>query len=211
MRSTTPMDGNPWPRDMVLSVDDGSYQLLELLWVREAWGLRPAGDDLPPLLVEVPARAGEPDDRDAWEAAWPHVWNDAVSHAAVLVEPSMMEELTRTAPGSQERATLLRRLHGPTWRERFGETAFTEGYRAWTEARFHARRDDRPRSLAESPERRSLEALIPAWRAGLFKVITIPCRGEHTRIIGGSTMLVTEGTRKDPDRYAAALGTFAQR
>lgn len=211
MRSTTPMEGNPWPHDMVISVDNDSYQLLELLWIREAWGLRPAGDDLPPLLVDPPARAGDPDDRDAWEAAWPQVWEDVVSHAAVLVEPSMFEELTRTADGSKERAELIRRLHGPTWRERFGDAAFTEEYRAWTEARFRARRDDHPRSLAESPERRSLDALIPAWQAGLSKVITIPCRGEHTRIVGGSTLLMTEATRKDPDRYAAALATFAQK
>lgn len=211
MRSTTPMEGNPWPHDMVISVDNDPYQFLELLWVREAWSLRPVGDDLPPGLVDPPARAGHPHDRETWEAAWPQVWEDVVSHAAVLVEPSMFEELTRTADGSRERAELIRRLHGPTWRERFGETAFTEDYWAWTEARFHARLDDRPRSLADSPERRSLDALIPAWQAGLSKVVTIPCRGEHTRVIGGSTLLMTESTRKDPDRYAAALATFAQR
>lgn len=211
MRSTTPMEGNPWPHDMVISVDSDPYHLLELLWVREAWGLRPTGDQLPHGLVDPPVRAGDSDDRDAWEAAWPEVWEDVVNHAAVLVEPSIFEELTRTADGSKERAEMIRRLHGPTWRERFGDTAFTDDYRAWTEARFHARRDERPRSLAESPERRSLEALIPAWQVGLSKVITIPCRGEHARVIGGSALLMTEATRKDPDRYAAALETFARR
>lgn len=211
MRSTTPMEGNPWPHDMVITVDDDSHQLLELLWVREAWGLRTVGDGLPPKLMDAPVRAGDPGDRDAWEAEWPHVWEDVLSYVAVLVEPSMFEELTRTADGSRERAELIRRLHGPTWRERFGEAAFTDEYQAWTEARFHDRRDDRTRSVGESPERRSLDALIPAWQAGLSKVITIPCRGEHTRVIGGSTLLVTEATRKDPDRYAVALGKFAQR
>ncbi|MFV0374641.1 hypothetical protein [Microbacterium sp.] len=205
-----PMEGTPWPHDMVISVDNDSYQVLELLWIREAWGLRPTGDGLPPLLVDPPARIGDPDDRDAWEGAWPEVWEDIVSHAAVLVEPSMFEELTRTADGSKERAELIRRLHGPTWRERFGDAAFTEEYRAWAEARFRAWRDDHPRSLAESPERRSLDALIPAWRMGLSKIITIPCRGEHTRVIGGSALLMTDATRKDPDRYAAALETFAR-
>lgn len=210
MRSTTPIPGNPWPHDMVITVDDDPHQLVELLWVREAWGLEATGGDLPPGLVEPPPRAGEPDEREAWEAAWPQVWEAAVRHAAVRVEPSVFEELRRTADGSAERAELIRRLRGPTWRGRFGDTAFTEDYRAWTEARFYARRDDRPRSLAESPERRCLDALIPAWQAGLAKVVTIPCRGEHTRVIGGSALLVTEATREDPGRYAAALGTFAQ-
>lgn len=209
MGFTTPM-GNPWPADMVISVDDDSSQLLELLWVREAWGLRPVGD-LPPLLVDTPPRVGDPDDRVAWETAWPEVWGDVVRHAAVLVEPSVFQDLLRKASGSQERAELLHRLHGPTWRDRFGDAAFDEGYRDWSEVRFSARRDHRARALAESPERRSLEALIPAWEAGLSKVSTIPCRGEYTRILGGSVLLVTEATRSDPDRYADALRLFARR
>ncbi|MCR2794315.1 hypothetical protein NQ156_14700 [Microbacterium sp. zg.Y625] len=211
MRSTIPMDANPWPHDMVISVDDDPHQLLALLWVREAWGLRPIGGQLPPGLVDPPAPAGDPEDRDAWEVAWPEVWEGALARAAVSVEPSMFEELARATHGSDERGELIRQLHGPTWRDRFGDTAFTEDYRAWTEARFEARRDDRPRSLAESPEHQSLDALIRAWRVGLSKVITIPCRGEHTRIIGGSALLITESTRKDRDSYAAALGAFAQR
>ena len=211
MRSTIPMEANPWPHDMVISVDDDPHQLLALLWVREAWGLRPIGEGLPPGLMDPPTTVGDPADRDAWEAAWPEVWRDAAAHAAVVVEPSVFEELARTAHGSEERGELLRRLQGPSWRERFGDTAFTEDYLAWTEARFDARRDDPPRSLAESPEHQSLDALIAAWRVGLSKVITIPCRGEHTRIIGGSALLMTESTRRHPDRYAAALGAFAHR
>lgn len=211
MRSTTPLEGNPWPHDMGISVEDDSAPLLELLWLREAWGLKPTGDRLPPGLVDPPARAGDPADHDAWEAAWPRMWEDAVVHTAVAFEPSLFEVPARAASALAERAELIRRVHGPTWRERFGDAALGEGFRAWTEARFLTRRDDRPRSLAESPERRSLDALIAAWRIGLSNVVTIPCRGDHTRVIGGSVLLVTEATRKDPERYDAALRTFAQR
>ncbi|GAB3617589.1 hypothetical protein GCM10027416_21460 [Okibacterium endophyticum] len=73
--------------------------------------------------------------------------------------------------------------------------------------RFHERNRHRPRSLEDSPEHRSLDSLIPAWEAGLSKIITIPCRGEYTRVVGDSALL-TEVTRNDPDRYAVALGTF---
>lgn len=132
-------------------------------------------------------------------------------HAAAAFEPSMFEVPARAAVALRERAELIRRGHGPTWRERFGDAALGEAFRAWTEARFLARRDDRPRSLAESPERRSLDALIAAWRIGLSNVVTIPCRGDHTRVISGSVLLVTEATRKVPERYDAALRTFAQR
>jgi len=64
----------------------------------------------------------------------------------------------------------------------------------------------RPRE--DEPERRSLEALIPARRAGLSRVVTIPCRGEHTRMVERSALLVSDGTRDDPERYAAALRAF---
>lgn len=211
MRSDSPLVGNPWPHEMVISVDDHAYQLLELLWVREAWGLEPVGDDLPPLLVDTPPAAGDPDDRDAWQAAWPQVWDAAVNHAAGPVEPQRFDELRRARDGSPERAELLRKLHGPTWRQRFGDAAFGESYHVWSAERVRALIGKLPRSVAESPERRSLDALIPAWRAGLSKVITIPCRGDHLRILGDSVMLTTEDTRDDPDRYAHALTAFARK
>lgn len=211
MRSVTPMAGNPWPHDMVLSIDPHRHQLLELLWIRQAWGLRPVGELLPPPLVDAPEQVGEPQDRDAWEAAWPQVWEGAVSHTAAPFDPTRFEEQLRHAGGPSERAELLRQLDGPTWRERFGDTAFDESFRAWSEAQLQAQRDQRPRSLAEEPERRSLEALIPAWQAGLTTIITIPCRGEHTRIVGESVLMVTEATRSDPGRYATALGAFVHR
>lgn len=211
MRSIWPMKGNPWPHDMVISVDDDPHQLVELLWVREAWGLHPAGS-LPPLLTDPPPPVGDPDDREAWEAAWPEVWADVVRHAGVLVDHSRFEEdLRGTADGSPERANLFRQLIGPTWRDRFGDAAFDSSYRAWSERRFHALHRQRTRPLAETPERRALDALIRAWKAGLAKVVTIPCRGEYTRTLGGSVLLMTESTRSDPDRYAEALGTFAPR
>lgn len=210
MRSTVPMEGNPWPHDMVITVEDGSQQLLELLWLREAWGLQPVGN-LPPRLVDEPERAGDSDDREAWETAWPEVWQEAANHAAVLVEPSMFDELQRTGNGSLERAELLRRMVGPTWRDRFGDDAFDEHYQEWTRRRFEARRGAHQRPLAETPERRSLDALIAAWRAGLSKVVTIPCRGDYTRVLGGSALLLTDAARNDPDRYSSALTSFAAR
>ena len=58
------------------------------------------------------------------------------------------------------------------------------------------------------PEHASLRALIPAWEAGLAKIITIPCRGEYTRVISTSALLMTEATRNQPELYTAALETF---
>lgn len=207
MRSTIPMEGNPWPHDMVITIDDSPHQVMELLWVREACGLHPSGD-APPPLVDTPPRSGTTVDVGTWENAWPEVWDAVIRHAAGVIDAALFDEVRNTADGSPERAELLLRMRGPAWRDRFGDAAFDESYLSWSEKRFHERTRTRPRSLAESPERVSLDALVPAWEAGLAKVITIPCRGEYTRVVGGSALLMTESTRSDPERYAAALGTF---
>ena len=63
--------------------------------------------------------------------------------------------------------------------------------------------------LEDAPERRDLVALIPAWRAGLTKIVTIPCVGEYVRRLGPHGLLMTDATREDSDAYRRALGSFA--
>lgn len=67
----------------------------------------------------------------------------------------------------------------------------------------------RPRALEDSPERRDLDALIPAWRAGLTRIVTIPCSEVHTQKIGPNTLLVTERTRADSESFQNALASFS--
>lgn len=50
----------------------------------------------------------------------------------------------------------------------------------------------------------------PTWKARLTRLITIPCTGDYTRVIEKSALLITENTRQEPVRYAAALTTFRQ-
>jgi hypothetical protein len=70
---------------------------------------------------------------------------------------------------------------------------------------FRQRSDRAVRPVEEGPERLALDALVPAWRAGLTKIVEIPCRGTFTRILGPRSILVTAETRADPDRYREAL------
>lgn len=206
MRSVTPEESR-WPRRMTITVTDDSESVMELLWVREAWGLHPAGD-LPPLLVEPPTEVREAPDAVAWENAWSAMWDAVIRHAGGTIDPAGLQELITTPAGSPVRAELIAQLVGPTWRDRFGDAAFDDRHHAWTERLFQARAAARPRSLDEEPERRALDALVPAWRAGLTKVVTIPCRGEYTRVIGDCALLVTDTTRADPVLYSAALASF---
>ncbi len=211
MRGIVPDPGNPWPHDMVITIEDDAFPLIELLWVREAWGLHPPPGG-PPRLTSTPARLGEPEDRAEWETAWPALWEGAVQHAAAPPDPALFAALTSDQVGADERAALVRAYTGPTWPDRFGPaslgTAFDEWNRAEREQRLALAAA--PQGVSASPERLALDALVVAWEAGLTRVVTIPCRGAGTRIIGDASLLLTESTRRSPAEYSEALRRFAQ-
>lgn len=210
MRSFVPIPGNPWPHDMMITVDDDPVSLVELLWIRDAWELRPDHGDAPPRLVDSPAaqmnRAVEVD-IEAWRAAWPELWDATLRHAGKIHDPALFDAIHATAGYSPERMALLAQLTGPSWRDRFGDTGL-DGFQAWQESQFHSRATNRPTSVEEQPERRSLDALIEAWRHGLTKIVTIPCRGSFTRAIGPHALLITDETRADPNSFSTALRQF---
>lgn len=213
MRSLRPEPGNPWPHDMVLTVQDHPQQVLEMLWLREAYGLQPGGDDLPPLLVETPEPVTEGLDGEtlaAWERAWARLWPAVIAHAGREVDPRQFERLQEVPGGSPERAAILQEMFGPSWTDEQGRGAFEDpSYGEWERKGMAASRASRPPALSDTPERRDLDALIAAWRAGLTKVVTIPCRGEYSRRLGPNALLVTDATRADSARYRTALRSFA--
>lgn len=190
---------------MVLRIEDDPHAVLEVLWIREAWALDPVGQDLPPLLAAAPQRVAATAD-PVWVVAWPLVWDAVVEHAAIDVG-ALIPRITDLPEGAAERAELIARIVGPSWRSMVGTDALPAPFEAWAAARFDRR--EPPGTLADEPERVCLDAVVPAWRAGLTTVITVPCRGTHTRRIGDHALLVTEGTRADPDAYRRALAVFA--
>jgi hypothetical protein len=212
MLSSAPIPGNPWPHDMILTIEDDLQALLDLLWVREAWSLQPAEDDLAPLLSITPVGTNHeavPVGKIAeWQEAWPSIWRACLQHAGQIRDATVFEQLRGTAIRSDERASLLHELVSPSWRDTFGNDAFPDEYLVWNQARFEANSYPRYQALEEEPEWVSLAALIPAWQAGLSKVVVIPCRGSYTRVIGQHTLLLTAETREDPKRYSEALALF---
>src|SRR6478752_4517100 len=183
MRSLFPDPGNPWPHDMTITVEDRPHALLELLWVREACGLRVEGDDVPPPLTDTPQPVEGIAEvtRTEWERAWPRVWRAAAAHAGRDDASRLMEELQRSALGSPKRWELLQHLTGPSWREEFGAAVFDDGFRELGQPG-HDRVIAAMRAPAPiGPEHRDLDDLIAAWRAGLTKVVTIPCTGAFDR------------------------------
>lgn len=197
---------------MSITVEDRPHTLLELLWVREAYELQPQGEDLPPLLLDTPATvqdsAVSAETRDEWEVAWPGIWHATVAHVGRDSDPRLFEELHSTASGSTERADLLHRIVGPSWRDDFGDGVFDDSHSTWSQRGMDAHLAEMPTQLENQPERRDLPALIPAWHAGLTKIVTIPCSGEFTRRVGENALLTTAATRENSDSYRRALSTF---
>jgi hypothetical protein len=69
--------------------------------------------------------------------------------------------------------------------------------------------DDHSALLEEHPERRNLDALIPAWRAGIDSIIVLPYRGYFARGVTRRHLAVSKATRDDPaldDLALSAVG-----
>lgn len=151
----------------------------------------------------------DPATRSRWEQEWQRVWDAALHHAALDTDRAAFERLRGTADGSAERAELLDQLVGPTWRDDHGDDVFTDAsYQEWSERGYENHRSSLPQRFEDHPERRDLDALVPAWRAGLMKFVVIPCQGDHSRRITRNALLTTEQTRADSAAYRRALAAF---
>ena len=213
MRSGWPIPWNPWPHDMVITVEDRANALLELLWIRQAHNLHLDAADLPPLLVDTPVVAttvaASATERAEWENAWPRLWRAAAKHAGRDNDPRQFERLQQTVSGSPERAGILREIVGPSWRDEFGDTVLDEdSYQDWSGRGADAHIASMRQRMTVSPEHRDLDALIRAWRVGLTKIVTIPCEGEYSHRIAPNALLMTDITRSDSDSYQRALDAF---
>lgn len=206
------MPDNPWPRDMVLHVQFDEDLLLDLLWVRESWRLTVRGPNVPPRPIELAdpelTEEGLRRDKGVWERAWIELWEAALATLTRRRDPSVTDALPASVVDALDDEQVRALWESDSWRSRFGADAFTPGYRAWID-RLQARRDRlREQPLALHAERQVLDELVPAWRRGLTRMITVPCAGAYTRTLGDNTLLLTESAHDDADQLRAALRQF---
>lgn len=197
---------NQLPNDLSITVEDCPAQLLELLWIREAYALHPEGKDLPPVLSDSPLVVRDSAvDVGQWSLAWPHIWQAAVAHVGGDIDLApLYDEAQRTEVGSPERLSILRRMRGASWRDDFGDAAFeTDSYREWS-----TRMSDVLRAARRGGHQPDVSSLISAWRAGLKAVILIPCEGFYAQRIGPGALLMSIGMRLDEDGFKSALDNF---
>lgn len=204
MRADREMPGNPWPHDMVIGIDEGSALLLTLLFVRHAWGLAPDADV--PELDPAPDCGGSAMPSSATHEEWDRRWRLAWRRAWAWFEiedvagrPHPPELLRGLGPDSP-----LNPYFPPMWEIEHGDEGID---RAALNAWKASLRAARSRSIADQPERRNLDALIPAWRAGLDSIIVLPYRGYFARRLDRRHLVVSAATRDSAQLYDLALGS----
>lgn len=169
---------NPWPADMTITVEDRSLAINILLFVRQAWGLLPDADV--PQLAPVPdsghsALPGSAS-RNEWEQRWQESWQQVLD--GYRQEPDL--------------------LAGPLWTSVHGWEGLDSGaFNAWHNSLIPP--------FPCSAERDCLDALVPAWKSGLERVIVLPVEGFFAQRISAGNLLVSAGTRANPEWYRLAL------
>jgi len=92
MRSVGAVAGNPWPHDIVITVENYPHSLVDLLWIRETWNLHPVAADRPPLRWDDSVRSQAKTE----PSGGPKVWSDAWPFRDAAVG----EMLNKTTEGS---------------------------------------------------------------------------------------------------------------
>lgn len=195
------MPGNPWQHDMTITIENSPPFLIELLFVRSAWHLDPAGvprlDREPdPGTSARPRRPAVDELERLWLIDWQSAWTqyqdpvkgrapdeDALRHIAESSYEQLVEEFT-ARPSA-------------IWHTGLDSGAVN----AW---RMSLVDNDRT-PLIQSPERQALPALIHAWHQGIDTIVQLPYRGHLAQQLSRRHLLVSGVTRHDRDLYTEAL------
>ncbi|MCZ2404726.1 hypothetical protein IV498_16470 [Paenarthrobacter sp. Z7-10] len=202
MRSDRPIPGNPWPHDMVITVD-APNNIIEFLFIHSAW--RIASEQPLPVLVPEPhhGTSSPPPDVDVqeWSRRWQHTWERAWQWYSRWDKAQLRAEWLRL---SQTHPRLDPAFQPPFWGMEHGRDGIDgEALAAWEEQL--RRKDDRTGS--KEPEVVCLPAVIAAWRTGLTTVLTLPYEGYFAERVLATHLVVSNQTRTDPQLYARALTT----
>ncbi|MCS5718903.1 hypothetical protein N1027_12235 [Herbiconiux sp. CPCC 205763] len=208
MRSDQPVPGNPWPHDMVLHIDTAPNALIELLFARELWRFEirevPSLDAPPALGASsrlAPGRGlGSGEMAALWRQDWERAWSlfDAPNRGATGPDAKTARMLATL--DDTELAHAVSGAPSEFWRRGIDVSALGDWERMLTEA-------EHVPTLESTPERRSLSALIAAWKTGLTHIVQLPYAGYFGERINERTLVVSGTTRFDPALFSRALAT----
>ncbi|GAB3034821.1 hypothetical protein GCM10027052_10860 [Parafrigoribacterium mesophilum] len=204
MRSERPIPGNPWPHDMVISIDENPNNICQLLFIRSAWGIAsdveiPMLDPMPDAGTSgMPSSASELEWSTRWKREWFRAWQwYSISDSRQRVTSELLRRLS--TPGQP-----LNPAFPPFWQGEYGDDGLDSS------ARDQWQRASRPEmlvALESTPERVCLDALIAAWNTGLETVVTLPYAGYFAQRISAKHLVVSATTRARPESYNQALAS----
>jgi hypothetical protein len=206
MRSSEPIPGDPWPHDMVISIEEHDFALLRLLFVREAWQL--SANDVPALSGPVdigasrlPTHLNRNDASARWNLEWSKSWQRFDEHDRRVHPMGPAERLRLDAMSDEEVNEVYSLAPSRYWAEGVDDPAFTQ----WRDAQIRRTHLGHLVPLNEHPERRSLSALISAWESGLTRIVQLPYEGYVADRISRQCLVVSEQARHDAVLYDKAL------
>lgn len=201
MRSMNPIPGNPWPHDMVLSIDT-PHTLTLLLFIRSVWQLEIA--DIPALDSEpASGTSARPVDFDAakvtdlWMREWQREWAQYENLTTGIRAPdAATEHLLDTSTDAE-----LWAAFSPIPPDAWGEGLDWDANNTWD----MSLQPDHSVPLAQTPERLCLTELIRAWKSGVTAIIELPYAGYFADRITRRHLVVSAVTRRTPALYRRAL------
>ncbi|WP_382304655.1 hypothetical protein [Herbiconiux sp. UC225_62] len=208
MRSDEPMPGNPWPRDMVLHIETSPFGLIELLFAREVWQLAirevPALDVVPSVgassrLASGP-RQGSGEMAALWRKDWARAWAPFDAESVGIPGPDAETARMLATLDDAELAQAVSSTPSEFWHRGIDSEALGTWRRELSGA-------ERVTTLDETPERRSLPALIAAWETGLTDIVQLPYAGFFAERLNPRTLVVSRLTRSEPALFSRALAT----
>lgn len=200
MQWSTPRPGNPWPHDMVISVDDHPLSLNLLLFVRHGWSIA-REVDIPELTPtpdpgasQMPASASVAEWTDRWRIVWDRAWDwykiqdpDMQNHPTQEIMRQVLQ------PGQK-----LHPLIPPLWTTEYDWDGLDpEAFNNW--------HGDLIPAVPNDAERKNLSDLIPAWESGVDTIIVLPYAGYFAKRISPRHLAVSAATRNEPTTYSRAL------
>lgn len=201
MRFSEAHHDNPWPRDMVIRVEQPSTLLL-LLFVRSAWRLDdngvPALDSVPDAGSTIPPAGFDREAANArWAADWARAFEVVVPPRGPLREPDA--ETLRLLDAEFD---VL--LHAVSVEDYWRQGLDLEAESNWEQTFWPGA----PPPGSMGPEHDAVEWLVPVWRSGVRVIVELPFVGYYVKRVDLEHVVVSRATRTDPQLYSLALSTL---
>ena len=201
MRASEPIPGGEWPNDMALTIEDAP-NLTFLLFVRSSWRLDAGG---------VPALESEPDVGSSarpqfpsaeviaarWVSEWERAWRPFERLDRGIGAPDEETQRLLDTLTDEELVAAVSTAPSNFWEAGIDREAFN----AWRMTLL----GDHHLPFDEQPERRSLPALIDAWKSGLTTIVQLPYAGYFGDRINREHLVVSAETRRNPELFSRAL------